>query len=103
MGELLKELLCYLVGDAVGEVIPERARNRFIGVLMTIAGVSFIAFAGFAAYESVREHVAPLGTGMAITAVLLLLSACCFKLASKGFRGARIPAVASRLSRLTRG
>jgi hypothetical protein len=85
-GGFLAELLSSLVGDAVGEVIPERLRNRFIGLLMTIAGVAFIAFAGFAAYESVREHAAPLGPGMAVVAVLLVLSAYCFKLASKGFR-----------------
>jgi hypothetical protein len=85
MGGFLMELLCFLVAEAVEEAIPQRLHDRFVGLLMTIAGVSFIAFAGFAVHESVRGHAAPLGAGMVIVAVLLL-SVYCFKIARNGFR-----------------
>ncbi len=85
LGEILGEILGGLVEGIAGAFIPERARDRMLGVLLVIVGVGFLALGCLDAYSAVKAHESLLGPGIPIL-IMFVVSAVCVGLARRCFR-----------------
>lgn len=82
----MADFLAGLLGALFGGLVPERAIDLVVAIVMLIAGLAFVALAGFTAYRGVASH-AVLFTVMG-SFVFLGLAVVCFRLMIKGFRSA---------------
>lgn len=85
----MADFLAALLASLFGGLIPERGVDFVVAILMLIATISFVALAGFTAYQGVVSNAGP----FTVFGLLFFLGLAwvCFRLMIKGFRSANRP------------